>query len=425
MGRSDGISWGARREEASHAAPRRVGSLDRWLLGRALALCGEPPVEVVLWDGRPATVPRGDSAGRVVIHDRRALWRLLVGPELHFGDLYAEGRITVEGDIVALLEAVYRAMSAGARRAPHRRLVQRAHERRRANTLLRSRDNVHHHYDLGNDFYGLWLDAEHMQYTCAYYASPEMSLEQAQTAKLEHVCRKLRLAPGDTVLEAGCGWGGLARFMARRHGARVRAFNLSREQVSWARDATRREGLDDRVEFIEDDYRNMSGECDVFVSVGMLEHIGPAHYGELGRVIARCLRPEGRGLLHTIGRHRPGRLNPWIERRIFPGGHPPTLGEMAAVFEPWDLAVQDVENLRLHYADTLRHWLERFEKNADRVRSLFDERFVRTWRLYLAGSIAAFTNGDLQLFQLVFNRARSNALPRTREHLYRPPDDPR
>jgi cyclopropane-fatty-acyl-phospholipid synthase len=419
MRRTEGIPWGTGSAETAPATPRRVGAVDRELLRHMLAALGDPPVEVALWDERAASPARERSAGRVVIHDRGALWRLLLDPDLHFGDLYAAGRITIDGGLVDVLEAVYRAMNDTGRAPLAWRLIRSAHERRRSNTPARSRDNVHHHYDIGNEFYALWLDTEHLQYTCAYYPRPGMSLEQAQTAKLEHVCRKLRLAPGEHVIEAGCGWGGLARFMARRYGVHVRAFNLSHEQIVWAREATRRAGLDDRVELIEDDYRNVHGSCDAFVSVGMLEHIGPAHYGELGRVIARSLGRHGRGLLHTIGRHRPGRLNRWIERRTFPGGHPPTLGELGPLFEPWDLAVQDVENLRLHYAETLRHWLERFERGAERVRSMFDERFVRTWRLYLAGSVAAFANGDLQLYQIAFNRARSNELPRSRAELYR------
>jgi cyclopropane-fatty-acyl-phospholipid synthase len=176
--------------------------------------------------------------------------------------------------------------------------------------------------------------------------------------------------------------------------------------------------LADRVEFIEDDYRSIRGECDAFVSVGMLEHVGLRHYGELGRVIDRCLAPRGRGLLHTIGRNRPGRLNAWIERRIFPGAHPPTLRAITDVFEPAGFSVLDVENLRLHYARTLEHWLERFELHATDVARMFDERFVRAWRLYLSGSIVSFTTGSLQLFQVVFTRAENNDVPWTRAELY-------
>jgi cyclopropane-fatty-acyl-phospholipid synthase len=172
------------------------------------------------------------------------------------------------------------------------------------------------------------------------------------------------------------------------------------------------------LEYVHDDYRNAAGPCDAFVSVGMLEHVGTENYPTLGRVISRCLKPDGRGLVHTIGRNQPARLHPWIERRIFPGAYPPSLKEMMDIFEPWNLSVLDVENLRLHYARTCGQWLEAFEAARDRVAAMFDERFVRMWRLYLAGSAAAFRTGELQLFQVVFAPGRSNAVPWTRADLY-------
>jgi cyclopropane-fatty-acyl-phospholipid synthase len=257
-----------------------------------------------------------------------------------------------------------------------------------------------------------------MQCTCAYYAEPGLTLGQAQVAKLDHVCRKLRLRPGERVLEAGCGWGGLARHMAEHYGVTVRAFNLSREQVAYARDRARSAGLADRVEFVEEDYRNATGTYDAFVSVGMLEHVGLENFGELGRVINRSLTPAGRGLIHSIGRNSPRPLDPWTEKRIFPGAYPPALSEMMGIFEPFDLSILDVENLRLHYARTLEDWLEQFERNGERVAEMFDEQFVRMWRMYLAGSIATFRVGGLQLFQVVFAREANNDIPWTRAHLY-------
>jgi cyclopropane-fatty-acyl-phospholipid synthase len=188
--------------------------------------------------------------------------------------------------------------------------------------------------------------------------------------------------------------------------------------VRFARERAALEGLADRIEYVEDDYRNITGRYDAFVSVGMLEHVGIEHYPALGEVAQRSIGPNGRGLIHSIGRNRPARLHPWIERRIFPGANPPSLKQMMDIFEPWDLSVLDVENLRLHYARTLTHWLELFEANADRVRRMFDEKFVRMWRLYLAGSIAGFTTGTLQLFQVVFAPRENNDVPSTRAHLY-------
>jgi len=286
------------------------------------------------------------------------------------------------------------------------------------NTLDRARHNIYHHYDLSNDFYQKWLDTEAMQYTCAYFPNPDISLEQAQVAKLHHVCRKLQLKPGDEVVEAGCGWGGLARFMAQHYQVKVRAYNISREQIAFARQKARETGLDDRVEYIEDDYRNIQGEYDVFVSVGMLEHVGVRNYSTLGDVINRCLRQDGRGLVHSISRNQPGQMSSWIERRIFPGAYAPALSEMMKIFEHHDFSVWDVENLRLHYASTLQHWLTRFEQHTDEVAAMFDEEFVRAWRLYLCGSIASFESGVNGLFQLVFARGNHNVVPWTRNYVY-------
>lgn len=234
-----------------------------------------------------------------------------------------------------------------------------------------------------------------------------MTLEQAQLAKLEHVCRKVGLKPGDRVVEAGCGWGGLTRYMARHYGVRIQAFNISHEQVAYARERAKTEGLAQQIEYVEDDYRNISGEHDVFVSIGMLEHVGREQFNDLGEVLHRALTAEGRGLIHTIGRNQPELMNEWIEKRIFPGAYPPTLREMMPIFERHAFSVLDVKNLRLHYAITLRHWLMRFEKNAARIEAMFD------------GSIAAFTTSSLQLFQVMFACSRINNLPWSRAHLYR------
>jgi len=205
---------------------------------------------------------------------------------------------------------------------------------------------------------------------------------------MDHVCRKLRITSADSVVEAGCGWGSLALHIASRYGAKVRAFNISREQIAYARDRARQQGLQNRVEFIEDDYRNISGSCEVFVSVGMLEHVGLENYPQLGRLVQRSLNAAGRGLIHSIGRNQPGSLHPWIERRIFPGAQPPSIGQMMQIFEPANLSVLDVENIRQHYALTLRHWLENYEHAIESVRKVFaDEFFVRMWRWYLAGSV--------------------------------------
>jgi len=400
-------------------APAEGRSFDRWLLTRLKSRLGSPPIELAVRDGACVGTPAGVPVARVTFASRATLLSILTDPAMRFGDAYSNGDVTIEGNLVELLETVYRAGRSAGKRESLLSRVAEALRRPHLNTLAGSRDNIHRHYDIGNAFYELWLGST-MAYTCAYYPTPDATLDEAQVAKMDHVCRKLQLKSGESVVEAGCGWGTLAMHMARRCGVRVRAFNISHEQVAWARERAAREGLAGRVEYVEDDYRNITGHYDAFVSVGMLEHVGVHNYPTLGGIAHRVLGGRGRGLIHSIGRNYPARLQPWIEQRIFPGACPPSPAQMARIFEPWDLSILDVENLRLHYAQTLRHWLALFESASDRVRAMFDERFVRMWRLYLAGSVAAFTTGTLQLFQVVFAPGASNDIPWTRAHLYTP-----
>lgn len=400
------------RPRVARRVTARLKGVDRVLLRTFLRFAGYPPLRCVLPDGTAIDPPHGEIVGTVRFRDRPTLYAMLRMPEIGFGEGYTDGRIEVEGDLAEVIAAAYA--------TPPSPLVERlffSAGKPRANSLHGSRDNIHQHYDLGNDFYRLWLD-ERMLYTCAYYPTPAATLEEAQVAKMDHVCRKVALRPGERVVEAGCGWGSLALHMARHYGVTVRAFNISHEQIAYARDQAARQGLGDRVEFIEDDYRNVSGTYDCFMSVGMLEHVGVKNYGTLGSLIDRCLERHGRGLIHTIGRARPSRLNAWIEKHIFPGGEPPSLGQMTAIFEPFRFSVLDVENLRLHYERTAGEWLQRFEARADEVQRMFDARFVRAWRLYLAGTMIAFRLSLLQLYQVVFARERHNGIPWTRAHVY-------
>lgn len=395
----------------------RSGAFDAMLVRILLKGFSGVPLGFALWDG---TRLPSDTAKPVVwvhVHDRRSLLRLALNPDLQFGELFSAGRLDVEGSLVDLGEAVYRVSLTSTVRSPIAAVL-RFVNRPRDNAEQQSRENIHHHYDIGNDFYRLWLDRQ-LVYTCAYFSDPAMTLEAAQVAKMDYVCRKLDLRPGDRVAEAGCGWGALALHMARHYGAQVRAFNIATSQLAYARDRAQAEGLSDRVEFVEGDYREIGGEYDAFVSIGMLEHVGRLHYRELGRVIDRVLTPAGRGLIHSIGSSISAPMNPWIERHIFPGAYTPTVREMMEVLEPFRLAVLDVENLRQHYAMTLEHWLARYEQQVDEVRAMFDEPFVRAWRLYLSGSVAAFRSGALQLFQVLFNRTGAGDVAWTRAVLYR------
>jgi cyclopropane-fatty-acyl-phospholipid synthase len=390
---------------------------DRRLLKIIQGAFGSCPVRVRLWDGASCYPSTRSDVASITIGDRATLLKLLWNPDFWLGEAYTRDQLSVRGDLLAVLEAIYQNSSeAGPVQSRLERLQTALID---LNSLPAARRNIQQHYDIGNDFYRLWLDRD-LVYTCAYFDEADMSLEEAQTAKMDHICRKLRLQRGNTVIEAGCGWGALAIHMASRYGASVRAFNISREQIQFARTRSEELGLGDRIEFIEDDYRNVSGRADAFVSVGMLEHVGMPHYRELGDVIHRVLNPDGgRGLLHFIGRNQPRALNAWIRSRIFPGAYVPTLAEMATrVLEPRNLSILDVENLRLHYAKTLRHWRTRFESTADRVTELYDAEFTRAWRFYLAGSEAAFATGWMQLFQVTFANGGDNRIPWTRRELY-------
>ena len=395
----------------------RVSARDRYLVQKMKELAGRPNIQIKLWDDSILKSSHPTPVATMHIKHRKALNALLTKPEIGFGDEYSRGAIEVDNLLEFLCE-VFQSKHSSEGEHPRLAAFTKLFEKKaRSNTLEGSKFNIHHHYDLGNDFYELWLD-KNMQYTCSYFPDPSMTIEQSQQAKMEHVCRKLQLKPGQTVVEAGCGWGSLALYMARNHGVKVKSYNISHEQIVYAVDRAKAEGLSDQVEYVEDDYRNMSGEYDVFVSVGMLEHVGRQNYLHLGEVIDRVLSRNGRALVHSIGRNSPERMSPWIEKRIFPGAYPPTIREMMDIVEPFNFSVLDIENLRLHYALTLQHWLQRFDENEEKVLAMFDHLFVRAWRLYLSGSIASFLVGRLQLFQMLFARELDNDIPMTREHLY-------
>ncbi|HVW85425.1 MAG TPA: cyclopropane-fatty-acyl-phospholipid synthase family protein, partial [Bryobacteraceae bacterium] len=292
-----GVTMLATKSSLTHSA-ESTGS-HSWLEKRLLPLIwnriGPAPVRVVLGSGAVASPPDVVPRFTVWIRDLRTLAQLVLDAEIAFGEAWIDGRIRVTGDLTGLLETVYASMGdAHWRPAWYSRLVSQWTDKWQANTLEGSRNNIHSHYDLGNDFYRLWLDPE-LVYTCAYFPSASTTLEEAQTAKMEYICRKLRLRPGETVAEAGCGWGSLALYMARNYGVRVKAFNISREQIRHAQQRAREEGLQDRVEFVEDDYRNASGRFDAFLSVGMLEHVGRENYGQFGQVIHQLIGDHGRG----------------------------------------------------------------------------------------------------------------------------------
>lgn len=401
------------------ASDGSVGTVEKFVLSALLRFYGSPAIRIDFWDGSQL-VPEGvEPVAGLAFKDRATLWRFLVSPAYTCGEAYSSGRIQISGGLVPFVEAVLCARVSLNQAPSLRRAVLEFLGPRRINTLRSAKRKIQRHYDIGNDFYKLWLD-ETLQYTCAFFPDPTVDLEAAQRAKMDLIARKLNLQPGERVLEVGCGWGGLALHMARHYGVHVTAYNISHEQVAEARRRACAEGLDAHVQFIEDDYRRAQGQYDAFVSVGMLEHVGRAHYRTLGKMIHRTLKPAGRGLLHSIGQNRSAPLNTWIEKRIFPGAYPPNLRQMMAILEPHSLTVLDVENLRLHYAKTVEHWLARFDQHATQIQTMFDEPFVRAWRYYLSASVASFRTDTLELFQVLFARQGTNYVPLTRVDWYRP-----
>ncbi len=285
----------------------------------------------------------------------------------------------------------------------------------RINWARRSKRNVAHHYDLDDRLYELFLDADR-QYSCAYFTDPGNTLEQAQADKKAHIVAKLALKPGQRVLDIGCGWGGLALYMHQATGVDVLGVTLSAEQLKVARERAVAAGVADHVKFELIDYRHVTGNFERIVSVGMFEHVGPAHYEEFFRKCRNLMTEDGVALLHTIGRMgTPGVTDAWTAKYIFPGGYCPALSEIVTASEK-SLITTDIETLRKHYAWTLRHWYDRVGARRAEIEALFDARFFRMWRFYLAGSIVAFENGILCNYQLQFVRRR-DALPYTRDYL--------
>jgi cyclopropane-fatty-acyl-phospholipid synthase len=367
----------------------------------------------------------GDGTGdpiHVRFRDPATERAVAINPGLRFGEAYMEGRIDlIEGTIFDLLKLISEnAGSAGAAepwmkaidrvRLSYRRIVQ-------DNTPTRARRNVHHHYDLSAEFYGLFLDSDR-QYSCAYFETPDSTLEEAQLAKKRHIAAKLLFDhPGLDVLDIGCGWGGMGLYLAENCGAEVKGITLSTEQHALANERARAAGLEDHAHFEIEDYRAVTGGFDRIVSVGMFEHVGRDFYDDFFHQSSRLLRDDGVMLLHTIGRYEPpANTNAFISKYIFPGGYIPALSEIMPAVERAGLIVCDVEVLRLHYAETLKHWRLRFAARRDEAKAIYDERFCRMWEFYLAASECTFRWQDLVVFQLQLAH-RHGVVPITRGYI--------
>jgi cyclopropane-fatty-acyl-phospholipid synthase len=365
----------------------------------------------------------GDGTGQPVsvrFVTRAAEWGILLDPELKFGEAYMDGDFVVEqgsiADVLALMlgqntDVPHWARLQGWLRYLYRRLNQ-------FNPRERSRRNVAHHYDLDGRLYSLFLDADR-QYSCAYFEKPDQSLDDAQLAKKRHLAAKLLLGPNQHVLDIGCGWGGLGLYLAEFAGADVTGVTLSTEQLGVANARAAERGLSNRARFEMRDYRDIASIFDRIVSVGMFEHVGVNHYDGFFRKSAQLLDRDGVMVLHSIGRSEgPSRTNPWISKYIFPGGYIPSLSEVLPSIERAGLLVTDIEILRLHYAETLKAWRERFLAHLEEVERIYDKRFVRMWEFYLAASEMSFREQNLMVFQIQLTK-RQGIVPMTRDYIMR------
>jgi cyclopropane-fatty-acyl-phospholipid synthase len=366
----------------------------------------------------------GDGNGKPVaarFATRATEWGILLDPELRFGESYMDGTFVVEqgsiADVLAIMlgqntDVPHWARLQGLLRFLYRRLAQ-------FNPRPRSRRNVAHHYDLDGRLYSLFLDADR-QYSCAYFETPDQSLDDAQRAKKRHIAAKLRLTQGNpVVLDIGCGWGGLGMYLAEFAGADVTGVTLSQEQHAVANERAAEKGLSHRARFQLQDYRDVNSRFDRIVSIGMFEHVGVNHYDAFFRKSAQLLAEDGVMLLHSIGRSEgPSRTSPWISKYIFPGGYIPSLSEVLPSIEKAGLLVTDIEILRLHYAETLRHWRQRFLAHLEEVELIYDQRFVRMWEFYLAASEMSFREQNLMVFQIQLTK-RQDVVPMTRDYIMR------
>ncbi|MFZ5608568.1 MAG: class I SAM-dependent methyltransferase [Pseudomonadota bacterium] len=366
----------------------------------------------------------GDGTGPKVTL-RFANWRTMLGvlfnPHLRLGEAYMDGTLILEeGDVYDLLSllALNASQGYGNQWFAFLGRLRRAWRRvQQFNPAFRARRNAAHHYDIDGRVYDLFLDRDR-QYSCAYFSDPEMTLDAAQAAKKAHIARKLCLAPGQSVLDIGCGWGGLALDLAGVEGAKVTGITLSQAQLRVAEEKALRRGLASRVDFRLADYRALKGPFDRIVSVGMFEHVGVGYYRTFFNQVARLLTQNGVALIHSIGRSDgPGATNPWIAKYIFPGGYIPALSEILPHIERAGLVLTDIEVWRLHYAETLAHWRRRFAQNRAKAAQWIDERFCRMWEFYLAASEASFRWGGMVVYQLQVARVQ-DAVPLTRDYLY-------
>lgn len=379
---------------------------------------------VTWWDGETKTYGKGEPHATIHLKDPAVAGRIVADPTMGFGEGYMDGLIDVAGDVYNV--AALANLNTAAFPKFHKRsfLTTLLHGSTLSASPEHSRRHISHHYDLGNDFYSLWLDKT-MTYSCAYFRKPSDSLDLAQQQKLDHILKKLQLKKGMKLLDIGSGWGGLILAAAERFGVHARGITHSKEQLARTQELIKERGLQKLVTAELADYRHLSGSevYDRIVSVGMYEHVGRPNHRHYMETVERLLKPQGLSVLHTITKLYPNPTDKWSTKYIFPGGYVPAWSEVVKLLPEYNFHLTDVESLRLHYAMTLDHWARNYEKHVEQIRKQRGESFVRMWRLYLRGSSAGFRTGKLDLHQFVFTKGLNNDLPLTREYLYRSATD--
>lgn len=386
----------------------------------------DTPFEIEFWDGAKEKYGSGIKKFKLILKNKGVINRILGEGSIGFGEEFMKGNILIEGNIQDLLKMGYGQNYIGFRLSLKDKLKLFYNYISSLGTVLNSKRNVSYHYDIGNDFYSLWLDRT-LTYSCAYFKKENDSLERAQLNKYEYISKKLQLKKGETLIDIGCGWGGMMFYAAENYGVKCEGYTLSEEQYNYLIDEIRKRNLTDWIKVYLKDYREARGKFDKLVSIGMFEHVGKKFYPVFFEVVKKLLKPKGIGLLQTIGSSKDKPSDPWITKYIFPGGFIPALQVIVNIMNQKDLVFFDIEDLRRHYAKTLDKWTERFEENINEVRKVLAkslassekaEQFIRMWRLYLNGSSVSFKMGNNRLYQITFSNGLNNHFPLTRNYIY-------
>lgn len=409
------VAWAAVEFRCGNCCSIFNGSMvaEKQILDSLLKKLKNGGLAVTFWDGETRAYGTAKPYARVIFNDPKAFRAMLKNVSLGFGESYADGLIDVDGQLDGVARLVFENKATFSTLSKFRPRLHR-------NTRRNQQGYIAHHYDLGNDFYKLWLD-QSLTYSCAYFSSPTQKLEDAQQRKIEHILRKLQLKSGHTLLDIGSGWGTLLITAAKKYGATGLGVTLSKEQLAHSTQAAKKAGVADKVTFELANYQELPIRgltFDRIVSVGMFEHVGEDNHKDYYRAIDDMLKPSGLSVLHTITQQTEQPSDPWIDKYIFPGGYIPSNREVTHALPNYNFRLLDYENLRLHYAMTLEEWQRRYRAHRKEVITMFDERFYRMWDFWLACSAASFRYGDLDLSQYVFTKGAQNELPLTRESLY-------